>query len=326
MLRVMFLPIDYNDFRQDGFAKAFVHFGCHVHYFDYFGYWNQSKKVQNVRGNLINMALNFKPDVFFIQTHHLPLIDAESVRKIKNVFPKCKFCNWTQDVNNYMMPNFLEMSKVCEFNFACSTGQLKFLSEGIGKSVYYLNTGYDQNLYFPSKEKKTSFTNDIVFTGNYDSKSSFPGAKERMQAAILLKKTFGDRFKLHGSSWPAEVKTEGHYNQRELNTLYHDSVCCLSISHYNEIADYFSDRLLRCMASGRPTICYRFPNWQNYFTDMSDIVIVNSIEEIPEKVNMLKNNPDLADFIGRNGAAKVLAEHTYITRVKQLFDVIGIKT
>jgi len=206
---------------------------------------------------------------------------------------------------------------------ACSTGQIKFLSEGTGKPVYYLNTGYDEKLYFPESEPRSSFDSDVVFTGNHNNTENFPGTKERTEAVILLNKTFGDRFKLYGT-WPEHINSRGHYNQRQINDVYQKSICNLSISHYNDISDYFSDRLLRVLASGRPTISFRFPGWQNYFTDMSDLVIVNSVEEIPERVNMLKNNPELASFIGRNGAAKVLAEHSYITRVRQLFNIIGV--
>jgi hypothetical protein len=39
---------------------------------------------------------------------------------------------------------------------------------------------------------------------------------------------------------------------------------------------------------------------------------------------MLKNNPDFASFIGRNGAAKAFAEHSYVSIAKQLFSIIGV--
>jgi spore maturation protein CgeB len=77
------------------------------------------------------------------------------------------------------------------------------------------------------------------------------------------------------------------------------------------------------MASGRPTISLRFPKWDSYFTDMCDLVIVNDVREIPEKVMMLKNNPELANYIGMSGAAKVFAEHTYYSRVKELVNMIS---
>jgi spore maturation protein CgeB len=96
------------------------------------------------------------------------------------------------------------------------------------------------------------------------------------------------------------------------------------VSHYNDLDHYFSDRLLMCLASGRPTIALRFPKWETYFTNMCDLVIVDSINDIPDAVQMLKDNPELANYIGQQGAAKAFAEHTYYSRVKELLNVVGL--
>jgi spore maturation protein CgeB len=324
-LKVLFLPIQYGDYKQKGFEDSFRKLGCDVVCFDYCGLWYETKNNNRVREKLFQVAKSFRPDIFFIQTHHLTIINFETLQKIKNELPCCKFCNWTDDIKNYILPNFLELSFSCDYNFASSTGQLKFLSEIIKKPVYYLPVGYDENIFFPSKENKNIFENDIVFIGNYTEKENFPGTKERLQACYLLKEKFGNRFKIYGSGWPTNIQTEGHCSLRKNNEVYRNSFCNISISHYNDISDYFSDRPLRGMASGRPTLIYRFPNWQNFFTDMSDAVLINSVEEIINKINILKKNPDLSEFIGKNGAAKALAEHTYTSRIKQLFNTIGIQ-
>jgi glycosyltransferase involved in cell wall biosynthesis len=130
---------------------------------------------------------------------------------------------------------------------------------------------------------------------------------------------------LYGGDWPGEFRSKGSINQRDIIGIYHDSVCNLSISHYNDLDHYFSDRLLMCMAAGRPVIAYRFPKWESYFTNNCDLVIVNSIDEIAEKVRWLKENPDIADYIGAQGANKVRAEHTYYTMIKKLISMVGVK-
>jgi spore maturation protein CgeB len=324
-LNVLFLPIEFDDFKMDGFAKAFETLGCNVNYFSYFDFRikNNDDKIFT-RTKLLEIANYFKPDVFLIQTIDNDTIDSNTILDMKNSFPNCKFCSFTQDVRSYIPPDFIELSKVCEYNFSCSSGEyLKNLSKGIGKLAYYLGVGYNDTLYFPSKEKKTHFASDVVFLGACNQEAGWPGTKERMDAVFLLNKCFGNRFKIYGNGWPG-IKSEGYVSHRENNYIYQNSFCNLSISHYNDIENYFSDRLLRCLASGRPTISYRFPNWQNYFTDMSDIVIANTVAEIPDKINMLKNNPDLANFIGKNGAAKVFAEHSYVSIAKQLFGIIGV--
>jgi hypothetical protein len=57
---------------------------------------------------------------------------------------------------------------------------------------------------------------------------------------------------------------------------------------------------------------------------MADLVIVDKVEEIPDAVQMLKDNPSLANFIGKQGALKVFAEHTYYSRVKELLNIVGL--
>jgi spore maturation protein CgeB len=78
------------------------------------------------------------------------------------------------------------------------------------------------------------------------------------------------------------------------------------------------------MASGRPTISLKFPNWESYFTDGCDLIIANNVREIPKKVRFLVEHPDIADYIGAQGAAKVYAEHTYLSRIRELLAITGL--
>ena len=142
---------------------------------------------------------------------------------------------------------------------------------------------------------------------------------------MLLKSTFGERFRLHGDSWPKRFGSSGGIPQKSVAAAYHKSLCSISISHYNNIGHYFSDRLLLSMASGRPVISLKFPKWETYFTNNCDLIIVNSVEEIPGKLKWLKENKDAADFIGKSGADKVKAEHTYLSRVNELLEKIKLQ-
>ena len=121
------------------------------------------------------------------------------------------------------------------------------------------------------------------------------------------------------------MESKGSIDQKVVAQAYHNSFCLLSVSHYNDLNHYFSDRLLMCMASGRPTVSLKFPKWQSYFTNMGDIVIANSVEDIPNKVRWLLSNPERAAMIGRAGAEKIRAEHTYLSRVNELLEMVGLK-
>jgi len=323
MIRVLFLPLNYGDVIQDGVYNAFSELGCTVKVFDYMDKYLHTKDPGKIRNALIEEAKTFKPHLIHLQIQHTSVIDAETLRRIKAILPKVIISNWTGDVRNSVPNTYKMIAEVSDFNLISSTGQLEMFSSDIGKDVSFWQIGYNPQLYAPA-ECTANFKYDAVFVGHYTTKEEYPGTPARVQTCQLLKEHFGDRFGLFGMGWPQHLGSRGSLHQRLVTQTYQQSLCCVSVSHYNDLDHYFSDRLLMCMASGRPTIAYRFPKWESYFTNMCDLIIIDNIMDIPDVVRMLKDNPDLANYIGKSGAAKVFAEHTYYSRVKELLAIVGL--
>lgn len=323
-IKVLFLPLNSGDSRQDGVVEAFEENGCTVKVFDYFENYLNSKNPTKIRNDLIEIARDFQPDLIHLQIQHTTVIDGETIRKVREVVPNAVISNWTGDVRNYIPQTYKDIARYSDYNLISSVGQIENFKKEIGKQILYWQIGYNPKLYTPTSYNSDSFDYDAIFIGHYNNKEGYPGTSERVKACKLLRENFGTRFALYGSgAWPRECKTKGSIDQRTVSELYKRSICSVSVSHYNDIENYFSDRLLMCMASGRPVVCYRFPKYEDYFVNMCDLVIANTIEEIPDKVRMLKNNKDLANYIGKSGAAKVFAEHTYYSRVKELLSMLG---
>ena len=135
------------------------------------------------------------------------------------------------------------------------------------------------------------------------------------EAAGKCKKTFGDRFGLFGNGF---ANANGSVENRRANSIYNDSICCISISNFNNVAHYFSDRLLHCLGSGRPTISWYFPGIEDYFVEGEDLLIARSIGNLIDKIKWCKNNIEEANRIGSNGYRKVMREHTFTSRVLEL--------
>lgn len=326
MIKVLYLPLNQGDVVQEGMYDAFRAVGADLHIFDYFNiYLNKGKKQGNVRQDLINLARKIKPDLVFLQIQHTTIIDSTTVSKIKQINPKCIIVNWTSDARVYVPKTYRKIALVSDYNFIPSTGQIDLFEKEIGKKVHYLQIGYSPRLYFPEEKKRNKFAYDISFIANVNRKENYPGTSEREEAVKLLRKKFGNRFGLFGNGWPISLNPNCSLDQKKVGLVYRNSFAVLSISHFNNINHYFSDRLLMCMASGRPTICFNYPGYESHFTNNCDLVIANSIQEIGEKIDWLLSNPDMANYIGQSGAAKVAAEHTYLSRVKELFSIIGIE-
>lgn len=323
MVRVVYTPLNFGDVVQDGVYDAFEQAGCELKVFDYMNKYIHSKNNRNIRAEFINEIRNFQPDLLFLQIQHTTVLDYKTIIEAKNACSKMKVVNWTGDVRNDVPHTYRKVGKAADFNLISSTGQLSMFRQVL-QNVDYLQIGYNPKLYYPPSTKRDSFKNDALFVGHYSTRESYPGTAARVDTCKLLRARFGDGFALYGSGWPKEFNSKGSINQRHLATEYQNSVCSISVSHYNEIGHYFSDRLLMCLASGRPCVALAFPGWESYFTNMCDFVVVNSVHEIPDAVAMLKGDPELANFIGEQGAAKVFAEHTYYSRIKELLNMVGL--
>lgn len=288
-------------------------------------YHHNNKREAIVREKLIQRAGAFKPDLLHLQIQHTSIIDSTTIAKIRNLLPRCIVTNWTGDVRNYVPKQFKAIASVADYNLISSTGQIDKFRQEIGKEIKYWQIGVDPKLYHPCAHPRTKFEWDVIFIGNNNAQEDYPGREARENACRILRNMFGNRFCLYGNGWPKSLNPKGSIDQKVVAQAYHNSYCLLSVSHYNDLNHYFSDRLLMCMASGRPTVSFRFPKWESYFTHMGDIVIADSIKDIPNKVKWLLDNPDMAEMIGRSGAEKIQAEHTYLSRINELLHMVGLK-
>lgn len=322
-MKILFLPLNWGNIVQAGWYDAFREAGVRLEIFDYMTEYEQiRKRVKPVRDKFVKLAKAYQPDVIFMQIQHTTIIDATSLHSVKRAVPNCKIINWTGDVRTVVPQTFLRLANLSDLNLISSTGQLDMFKRSVTKPVKYLQIGYDPKLYYVEEGDRKTFDWDVTFVAHYNARENYPGRAEREQTARLLLANFGEKFCLFGGGWHRRHKSKGSIDQKSLTSLYHSSLCSVSVSHFNDLNHYFSDRLLLCMASGRPVISYRFPKWESYFTDKCDLLIADSIDDIPRLVRWVKENPERANLIGKSGAAKVLAEHTYLSRVQELLDMI----
>lgn len=315
-MRVLYLPLNSPEITQTGMYDGFIKAGAELKVFDF----NRAVEVgHSLQKKFINTALDFKPDLIHMQLQFTNKILVSSILEIKKQLPNVIITNWTGDVRATPQDSFINMAKVVDISLVSSYGQVQLYKEASGGcDIRYWQIGYDPKKYYPLYNK--SFDWDISFAASNHVSAGFPGAKDRKEAVKVLKKAFRSRFGLFGLGWGSGVP---YMQQEKMNKIYNNSISCLSISNFNDLSHYFSDRLLMCMASGRPTISLAFPGWESYFTNNIDIIIVNSVDEIPSKVDWLIDNPDIANSIGKAGYEKVNAEHTYYNRVKELLYMVG---
>jgi glycosyltransferase involved in cell wall biosynthesis/SAM-dependent methyltransferase len=313
-IRVLYLSFGYQSGIEDGFRNV----GANLDVFDFWSLWERTKDHGQVRDEFLAHVRNHKPNLIHMDLQFTGLLDNATLVEARKLSPSVIITNWTGDVRGDVAPEFTQITDAIDYSLISSTGQLSMYRNAGYKNVKHWQIGYDPKCSFPTNN--TTFDFDISFVGNYHGDTA-PDDRTRHLATAECRKVFGDRFGLFGTGFGTDVNT---VDPSQTNAIYNRSICTLNISRYNNIPHYFSDRLLRCVASGRPTITWHFPGIEDYFIENKEILVARSIQDIIDKVHFCKNNPDSANEIGKNGYKRLLAEHTFTSRILELIKITGL--
>lgn len=312
MIKVLYLPIG----SQPGMADGFRNVGVELKVFDFFSVGERSKEEAN--RTFLNHISSFRPDLIHMQLQMTDVITDQSLIKAREILPEAIFTNWTGDIRKTPNMEFVKKSKLVNYSLMSNVGQIEQYRQAGCKNVLYWQIGYDPKACFP--KWNDSFDYDVVFVGNCYRDSMFPDARLRTRIAAKLKEVFKNRCGIFGGGYPSSIKANS-IGWNEANNVYNRSLCVLSVSNFNDISHYFSDRLLMCLATARPTITYRFPGIESYFAENGDILVARNIDEVVDLVNFCKSNINKANQIGKNGFMRVSAEHSFTSRALELLSI-----
>ena len=317
MLKVLYLPLNDLDNAQTGMYNGWNNVGTHLEIYDFFKKWLLSKNKDAVRGGFLEAVKKFQPDLIHMQLQFTGLLDIGTLIQARQMCPNVKITNWTGDVRAYADKSFIEISKVIDYSLVSSTGQIELYQNSGCQNVAYWQVGYDPATLYPKFEN--NFLYDVTFIGNHY--GSFPESNSRYKATQILRQAFGERFGLFGLGY-ADKHARG-VSPRQVNDIYNMSRCVLSINHFT-LSHYFSDRMLCCLASGRPTITHFFPGYDSYFTDGGDLFVAYNTDDMVNIVKHCIRNPEDANRVGMNGYRKALAEHTCTSKILELIDLVKL--
>jgi len=306
--KVLYLPLG----KQAGTINAFNKYNVDLKVFEYMDFIDANER-------LLQEVKDFKPDLIHMQLQYTHKISSQTLSKIKTEFPKTIITNWSGDVRVPVPSYFTNIGKVVDYNLICNSGQIDYCNKQSGnQKTQYWQIGHPENLMSPKLKPNKDFV--VSYVGNYY-KQEFPGSVDRINFCNKFKQKYDARFALYGNGWPHNLRSHGVIAPINVGDVYCNSICVVSISNFNDIADYFSDRLLMCLASGRPTITLYFPNVEKYIKHKQNGIIVRTPEEAIREIDWLVSNPAQADEIGKNGAYTLLEEHTFVHRIQELLKI-----
>jgi CheY-like chemotaxis protein len=316
-MKVLYLPLG----NQPGTVQAFKNLGVDLEVFDFWSFHEEHPFNDVVSNKFLEFVERHKPNWIHMQLQMTGMLSVQVLNRAREISPGVIITNWSGDVRIQPSMEFVSISHGCDYSLISNVGQLELYAKTGCKNVRYWQTGYWHEMFYP--QNKTEFTYDVAFLANMYPHSLFPDASLRYQIASRLRDTFGPKAALFGTGYPPNWGIH-HAGPDKINDIYNDSLCVLSVSNFNDISHYFSDRLPIAMASGRPCLCWNFPGCESYFAHGSDLIIIHNIPDMLDQICLLKQNPDYANTLGRNEAMKVRAEHTFNSKITELAKMIGI--
>jgi len=326
--KVLYLPLNNLVVRQTGMEKAFRDLGFDLCSFDFFlaGKLGNHKLANNL---FLQVVRDFKPDWIHMQLQFSNVMEVSTLRTIRQENKNTIMTNWTGDVRNEAMENFVKMSPFMDKSLISSEGQLALYRKNC-KNLEYWQIGVDPKSFYvmPDAAKrnwKKQYSQRISFcAGHKANYKMFPGSIERFQIAESILKKYGEKvFGLYGPGWPGQM-SRGPVTYYEQLQVYNTSEIALSVNKYNDLQKYFSDRQLVSMACGPLVISRYIPHMETFFENDKHLVWYKTVPECMSKINYYLKNPQEAKKIGLSGSRHVIRNHSYLVRLKELKKRIGI--
>lgn len=239
---------------------------------------------------------------------------------------------------NDFFRTYLPVIDACFSNFTPET--TRGFKELWGKDMYFVPHAADTAQFFHTAPD-SKFACDIAFVGSYYT-------QKRAQFDKLLLPLFKKyHVRVYGSGWtlrsralrvlggaarraglPALVKFTSRYRMaistEDERTLYASAKVCVNIHEYfkdGTIKGFSNEREFKVPAAGGFEITDYVPGMERYYDVGKEIVAVKTPEEWFSKIDYYTRHGEEREAIRKAGTARVLREHTYSHRVKQLLDI-----
>lgn len=218
---------------------------------------------------------------------------------------------------------FLTMSEGLANEFRKYNPNSFWLTEAIAPSFYEIKGITENDI--------TVYSADVTFVGNLGSKPQYLPRRKYLQAVIdsgFRLKWWGDRLPRKFSTIPLligglgrsyggnYVWGEEHAKIAKLSKIY------LGFDAQPHIRKSMSERLYIAVGCGAFYMCRHVEGIEEVLEPGRDIVTFKSEDEMIEKIRYYLLNDDLRMKIAQSGQQRVLREHTYEIRTRQLIDII----
>lgn len=232
------------------------------------------------------------------------------------------------DKNNYQddyrKSNFKNGIPWYDFIFIFDTFYIEEIKRQGAKNVKYLPLATNPERYkkvLITEKDRSNFGYDVCFIG-----LPFPNRAEIFESLHKYNLgVFGDNwtkyFMLKGKKTPSYYR--GKATGEIVNKIYLCSKIVLNIHHPHSM-EGLNTRTFDIPACGAFEIVDYKNNLEKHFKIDKEIVAFKDVDELKKKIDFYLKNGDLRKSISERGKQRVLSEHTWVNRVKEMIAAIQL--
>lgn len=287
-------------------------------------YLNMPANEANAK--VLEAAHHFRPDWIWAQLQETNVVSADTLREAKRICPTARVTHWTGDCRQEVSPYLSSICEATDTTLISSVGQLPMFRAAGAKDARYMQIGVDWEedvLGLPEWIPPFKVP-EVVFCGGFYG-DKFPGTKDRLDCIRALQDD-GIDVGVVGPGWPGDINMVGQCTVKQQHHVYRRAKVVLSINHFNDIENYYSDRHLIAMASGTPVVAKSIPGlWEDFdvVQELAPFVVAEDpVVMVKEVERLLKKDPWLRSSMGRRARQEIMKNHTWFARFSKLISEI----
>lgn len=275
--------------------------------------------------NLLEKVKEFKPDFVLITKDE---IDIETIKSLKNY---TKVIQWYPDpvIPQWLIPYV----KTVDVFFTMSEGLVDEFKK-YNSNTFWLTQAFEPNFFRVEKityRDRKKYSSDITFVGNLGSKPQYLPRRD----ALLRVLNEGFKLKWWGPPLPRKIKTiplilgklgRAYGGEFIYNETY-AKVCILAkiflaFDSMPHIKKSMSARMYTAVGCGAFYMCQYVDGIEEVLVPDKEIVTFRDYDEMIEKIKFYLPREELRKRIAQAGQERVLKEHTYEVRIKQMIEIV----
>lgn len=240
-------------------------------------------------------------------------LSAQAVTRLRTDHPGT-WINWVTDdlhglaIVQHALPAY-------DLVFAAGTDVVEALEERLGRPAYYLPLAADPSVYKPMRSRD-QYRANVVFAGTATPR------RERLLAELV---EYG--LALWGPGW-RRTSLRDYCRGEQLDTenfvrAYAGASVAVNIHRSADAEPSVAERgvnqrLFEVAAIGVPQVVDARGDLPRHFHDRSEVLAFRSVEEMRALVQAVLHDPPAAEAVARAARERLLAEHTYMHRLRDL--------